>query len=269
MIRKLIAVALLGSIFFAGITWAEASKDAAAAKSTEVAKSTEATDNKDKIANIKTQLKTMFGGEEADKVVESDFPGLYEVTIGTEVVYISENTQFLFYGNLIDRKNKIDLTRRAKEAAEKAYAVTRKATMDKQDATKTIDFKAKDEKYVLNVFTDIDCPYCLKLHKEVPALNKEGITVKYYLFPRAGVNSPSFDKAVSAWCADDKQDALTKAKNRVAIPGKKCDNPIAAQYKLGQEIGVTGTPALVTNEGVLIPGYMPANILIARLLGKK
>ncbi len=254
MIRKLIAVALLGSISFTGISWAEATAE---------------TTNNDKIANIKSQLKTMFGGEEADKVIESDFPGLYEVTIGTEVVYISEDTQFLFYGNLIDRKNKIDLTRRAKEAAEQAYAVKRKAIMDKQDQTATIDFKAKDEKYVLNIFTDIDCPYCVKLHNEVPTLNSKGITVKYYLFPRAGIDSPSFKKSVSSWCADNKQDALTKAKNREAIPTKECKNPIANQYKLGQEIGVTGTPALVTEEGVLIPGYMPANILIARLLGEK
>lgn len=260
MIKKLIATAILSGTVLTGIVWAEAAKNAEATKSAAVA------DNKaDKIKHIKSELKTMFGGEEADKVIESDFPGLYEVTVGTEVVYISEDTQFLFYGNLIDRKNKIDLTRRAKDAAEKAYAATRKATMDKQDATKTIDFKAKDEKYVLNVFTDIDCPYCLKLHNEVPALNKEGITVKYYLFPRSGINSPSYKKAVSAWCADDNKDALTKAKNRQAIPSKECENPVAAQYNLGQEIGVTGTPALVTEKGTLIPGYMPANILISRL----
>ncbi len=257
MIKKLIASALLGSIVMTGFAWAD--------KNTQAATGSKA----DKVENIKKQLKVMFGGEEADKVVESDYPGLYEVTLGTEVVYISEDTQFLIYGNLIDRKNKIDLTRRAKETAEKAYSVKRKAILDKQDQTATIDFKAKDEKYVLNVFTDIDCPYCAKLHNEVPALNKEGITVKYYLFPRAGLKSASYKKAVSSWCADDKQDALTKAKNRQSIPSKTCENPIAAQYKLGQEIGVTGTPALVTEKGTLIPGYMPANILISRLKSEK
>ena len=255
MIKKIIVMALLSSMILTSLAWSE---------------STSAATNKQaKIEKIKKELKAMFGGQEADKVVESDYPGLYEVTVGTEVVYISEDTQFLLYGNLIDRKNKIDLTRRAKEAAEKAYSVQRKAILDKQDASKTIDFKAKDEKYVLNVFTDIDCPYCAKLHNEVPELNKKGITVKYYMFPRAGIGSASYKKAVSSWCADNKQEALTKAKNRETIPTKECENPIADQYKLGQEIGVTGTPALVTEDGTLIPGYMPANVLISRLLGDK
>lgn len=251
MIKKLITIALLGSFLMTGVVLAGDEAEAGAKNAV--------------IDNIKAELKTMFGGEEPDSVTKSAFPGMYEVTLGTEIVYVSEDTQYLFYGNLIDRKNRIDLTRQAKDNAEKAYAVTRKAIMDKQDATKTIAFKAKDEKQVLKVFTDIDCPYCAKLHNEVPKLNEKGITVEYYLFPRAGVGSGSYKKAVSAWCADDNLDALTKAKNRESIPAKECENPIASQYKLGQEIGVTGTPALVTENGTLIPGYMPADALIARL----
>ncbi len=254
MIKKLTIAILLSSIFMSGYVSADTTKPDA---------------KNDKIEKIKKELKVMFGGEEADKVVESAFPGLYEVTVGTEVVYISEDTQYLFYGNLIDRKNKIDLTRKAKEAAEKAYASVRKGIIDKQDPNKAITFKAKDEKQVLTVFTDIDCPYCVKLHKEVPELNKNGITVRYLMFPRAGLHSLSYKKAVSVWCADNQQQALTDAKNRKPVPDKQCDNPIAEQYQLGQKIGVNGTPALVTEDGTLIPGYMPANILVQRLQNAK
>ncbi len=70
---------------------------------------------------------------------------------------------------------------------------------------------------------------------------------------------------MSAWCADDPKDALTKLKNRQQIQSKSCINPIASQYQLGQEMGVTGTPALITADGQLFPGYMPAAALAERL----
>jgi thiol:disulfide interchange protein DsbC len=286
MIKKILLITVLGSFFMSGAGWAESTdmtvekkvdtteetKKIEDTKKAEETKNTaEGSVNSDNavITKIKAELKTMFGGEEADSVVESAFPGLYEVSLGTEVIYVSADTKYLFYGNLIDRENRTDLTRKAKQKAEKRFSVKRKQVMDKQDPTKTISFKAKDEKEVLAVFTDIDCPYCAKFHNEVPKLNEAGITVQYYMFPRAGVGSGSFKKAVSAWCAEDKQAALTKAKNREEIPAKECDNPIEAQYKLGQEIGVNGTPALVTSKGTLIPGYMPAAALIARLKSEK
>jgi len=85
------------------------------------------------------------------------------------------------------------------------------------------------------------------------------------MFPRAGVKSHSFDKAVSMWCADDQQQMMTDAKERREIPAKTCENPIEAQYNLGRELGVNGTPALLTSTGRLIPGYMPADRLAASL----
>lgn len=217
---------------------------------------------------IKKELKTMLGGEEPDSITKTPFSGLYEVTVGPEVIYISADAQYLFYGNLIDRKNQIDLTRQTKEKLAVKMNVVRQKALTGKDASQPISYKAKDEKTVLTIFTDIDCPYCLKIHKEVAELNKQGITVNYLMFPRAGVGSPSFKKAVSAWCAKDQNTALTEAKNRRTIEDKTCDNPIEAQYKLGQQLGVTGTPALITADGELIPGYVPAARLAAKLLAK-
>ena len=122
---------------------------------------------------------------------------------------------------------------------------------------------------MLTVFTDIDCPYCAKLHREVPQLNKNGITVEYLMFPRAGLGTPSFKKAVSMWCAEDNNKSMTEAKEGRPIDNKTCENPIKAQYQLGQELGVRGTPALITKTGKLIPGYVPADRLTKMLLGEK
>ena len=122
-------------------------------------------------------------------------------------------------------------------------------------------------KATINVFTDIDCGFCRKLHKEVPSLNKLGIEVRYLAFPRAGVGSKSYQKAVTAWCADNPLTALTEYKNGVDKQIRECDkNPVAGQYQLGQTLGINGTPAIVLDDGTLVPGYRTADA-IAKILG--
>ena len=126
-----------------------------------------------------------------------------------------------------------------------------------------IIFSPKGEtKGAVYVFTDVDCGYCQKLHQEVPQLNAAGIEVRYLAYPRAGLSTPTFDKMVSAWCADDRNAAMNALKIGANVTAKKCDNPVAAQYQLGAAMGVTGTPAIVLEDGTLIPGYKPAAQLI-------
>lgn len=168
----------------------------------------------------------------------------------------------------------------------------------------TVVFKAKgDEKSVIHVFTDIDCGFCQKFHDEVPRMNELGITVRYLAYPRAGVTHPqtgaltdSYRKINFVWCESDKQEAMTIMKNSQRDLGmlgqrlrqgqnqaqaqyraveadianmmnksKECGAPIAAHLQMGQEIGVTGTPAIITQQGDLIPGYMPAEDLARRI----
>lgn len=118
----------------------------------------------------------------------------------------------------------------------------------------------------ITVFTDVTCFYCQKLHREVDQLNAEGIEVRYLAFPRSGIESEGAEKLATAWCADDQQTALTELKAGVALPVNMCEgNPIAAQYELGKEMGVSGTPAIVTSSGELVPGYRPAAALVALL----
>jgi len=115
-----------------------------------------------------------------------------------------------------------------------------------------------EPKAVLNVFTDTDCGFCRKLHADVPELNAYGIEVRYLAFPRAGIGSETYDKMVSAWCADDRNDAMTRLKQGRTIPSKSCDNPVAEHYEIGQIIGIQGTPTIITADGEVIGGYVPA-----------
>jgi thiol:disulfide interchange protein DsbC len=118
-------------------------------------------------------------------------------------------------------------------------------------------------KAVINVFTDVDCGFCQKLHQEVPELNRMGVEVRYLAYPRAGVGSPSYAKIVSAWCSQDRNLAITRLKAGESIPDATCENPVADQFELGQSIGVTGTPAIVLEDGTMVPGYQPAAQLAA------
>lgn len=192
-----------------------------------------------------------------DSVGESQIPGLYQVMYGTEIVYLSSNAKYFISGDLLNLQTRQNMS-------ELAQRGVRKKMMD-EFTGKPVVFKAKDEKHVLRVFTDIDCGYCAKLHREMEQINDKGITVEYLAFPRAGINSPSYDKIVSVWCADDQQDAMTKSKARQPVENKTCANPVKDAYELGQRLGVNGTPALLTETGQLIPGYMPADRLAAML----
>ncbi len=208
------------------------------------------------LSTLKAKLKSTFKSE-PDSIKESVVPGMYEVIYGTEVVYLSSDGKYFLSGNLIDMQTRENVSDRAKQSI-------RQTILTRKD-NKPVTFKAKNEKHKLTVFTDVDCPYCAKLHREVPALNEKGITVEYLMFPRAGLQSASFTKAVSMWCADDNMQSMTDAKERKPIADKSCDSPIKDQYLLGQELGVTGVPALITSTGKLIPGYMPADRLAAML----
>jgi len=195
-------------------------------------------------------------------IKESPLDNLYEVMYGTEIVYVSADGKYFISGDMIDLQTNENISNKAKGSVIK--------TILKRQDNKPVVFKAKDEKQVLTVFTDIDCPYCAKLHREVPKLNENGITVEYLMFPRAGLGTPSFKKAVSVWCAEDNNKSMTEAKAGRPIENINCENnPIKAQYQLGQEIGVNGTPALITSTGKLIPGYVPADRLIQMLNAKK
>lgn len=246
MIKKTILSASIISVFlFSTFTTAQA----------EVAK-TDKSAKVDVITSLKVILKAKLRAEPSS-LKESIIPNLYEAMYGTEVVYVSADGKYFISGDLIDINTRENLSDVAKQSV-------RKGIMDKQD-NKPITFKAKNEKYKLAVFTDIDCPYCAKLHREVPQLNKAGITIEYLMFPRAGIGSASFKKAVSVWCADDKLQAMTTAKERKQLADKSCENPITSHYNLGGEVGVTGTPALILESGKLIPGYVPADRLVKML----
>jgi thiol:disulfide interchange protein DsbC len=200
-------------------------------------------------------------------VEETPVEGIYAVqVVNGPMIYTTAEGDYFVLGDLYQVENGrfVNLAEKGREAKRAEQL----ATVAVEDM---IVFAPKDQpvKAVVTVFTDVDCFYCQKLHREVPDLNRAGIELRYLAYPRAGLGSDSYKKIASAWCAKDKQAAMTKLKNRQKIPANVCEgNPVAAQFKLGNQMGVNGTPALLTEDGRLMPGYMPA-LQLAKALGVK
>ena len=209
-------------------------------------------------AKVRTALSKAIPQLEIQSISESEIAGVYRVVDqrGESLFASADGTHFVsgeLYSTLGGRLSNLS------EQARLEVRVEKVAALKSEDK---VTFPAKgDEKAHVMVFTDIDCGYCRKLHNEVPRMNELGITVSYLAFPRAGVGSSSYDKLVSVWCADDRLAAMTAAKSGGKVESKVCENPVADEYMLGNELGVNGTPAILLSDGTLVPGYVPAEQL--------
>lgn len=208
-------------------------------------------------ATVRAAVESLVPGARIEGVSKSALPGFHEVLLGGQIIYVSDDGKYLVSGSVWDVPRKKDLT-------DARRATLRRTTLS-QASTKPIVFPAKQHKHTVTVFTDIDCGYCRKLHQDMTAYNDLGITVQYLFFPRAGLNSESYNKAVSVWCAADQQQAMTLAKTGGELESKTCSNPISDEFALGQKIGVSGTPAVIAEDGTQIGGYLTPEQMIARL----
>jgi len=189
-----------------------------------------------------------------EAIAESPMPGVYQVQLkGGRQLYASADGQFVMQGYLFQFKDgqAINLTE-----AEEGKAIAKQ--INAIPAKDMVVFAPKEPKTHITVFTDTDCGYCQKLHSEVAELNKAGVEGRYLAFPRQGMGSKGAKDLASVWCSKDRQAAMNQAKSREAVPAATCDNPVAQQYQLGQMIGVNGTPAIILENGKMIPGYQPA-----------
>ena len=190
-------------------------------------------------------------------VSEAPLAGLLQVFTNKGLFFTSKDGQYFIEGNIYDLNNKVLVN----DAQMRPY-IQQNIAASKEG---TIEYKAKDEKYVINVFTDPSCGYCRKLHNEMKDYNSAGITVRYLAFPRGGLGSETYMQMQHIWCSKDSRGAMDDAKDGDDITPAMCSNPVKAQYEMGQSFGISGTPAIILPSGRLIPGYQPAKALLAQL----
>ena len=203
---------------------------------------------KTKLAQVSPQLAN------AD-VEKTDVNGVFRFWSGANLTHVYYADGHLLIGDMLNLKRKVSLGDEAKQ--------TRIAKLLTDNSVKTIVYGPKKPKRVVNVFTDIDCGWCRRLHNEVPKLTAAGVQVRYFAFPRAGLQSESANKYVSVWCSEDQQKAMDAAKAGDTPESKTCENPIADTYALGQEVGVRGTPNIILDDGSTPRGgYIKAEELL-------
>lgn len=185
-----------------------------------------------------------------DDVTDAPLPGFQQAIVGGQTLFISEDGRYLLQGSLFDLQEKKDLS-------SDALAKMRQRLLAQVPTEQRIVFPAANPKHVVTVFTDVECGYCRRLHNDMAEYNKLGISVEYLAFPRMGPSSPDFAIMEAVWCSNNRNKALTDAKNGKNPQAVRCTNPVMSHWTLGQQIGLQGTPMIVGANGQNTPGYMP------------
>ena len=193
-----------------------------------------------------------------DRVGAAPIAGFREAIVGGQTLYISDDGRYMLQGSLYDMDAERDLS-------QASISRLRRELLKTIPVSDRIVFSPANPKYTVAVFTDVECGFCRKLHSQIADYNREGIAVQYLAFPRMGLGSPDFQKMVNVWCAADRKQALTDAKNDRKVPLRNCKNPVTMEYDVGQRVGLEGTPLIIAADGTAMPGYMPPKQLRAAL----
>lgn len=197
-------------------------------------------------------------------IAETPFDGLIEVELDTGEKLFSDRTgEHLVTGDLFKATDTglVNLSAQARQA----QIVEWIAAVPEDEM---VIFTPEETKASITVFTDVDCAYCRKLHGDLEAILDLGIQVRYVAYPRGGEASTAYPKMISVWCSEDRKKSLTQAKNGQNIPSRECDNPVLRHYNLGNRVGISGTPALVLQDGTVIPGYLEPAQLAGAVFGQ-
>lgn len=214
-------------------------------------------------ALIESNLKNILPPDTTIESIEpSSLKGIYKVYYGDlQPIYVSEDGNFFIYGDMykIGASNITNITKEEIKGR-------RSDILNSIPSDELITFKSSNELFSITVFTDVDCGYCRKLHSQIDEYNQAGITIKYAAFPRSGIGTQTFTKMVGAWCSKDPKQAMTDLKNDKKMNLEFCDEqPIARHYIIGQKLGINGTPAIITPDGDLIPGYVSPEELLLQI----
>ena len=250
LIRSLVAFSILGLSLVKLVSARELDKN---------------TDPLEEIGNqVAERLLELSPQMQVERVISLEELGMYAIEIsGGRTIYGMEDGIHFFTGNLFRFDG--DITNLSELRQNKKREQLMNAISDED----TITFGEGEGSFVetINVFTDVDCGYCRKLHSEIDEINALGIRVRYLAYPRGGIGSEGYEKLVTAWCSKDSQETLTNLKAGRTVEMSNCESPVEDQYFLGQQIGISGTPAIITSDGRLFPGYLPAGELSKRIFG--
>lgn len=211
------------------------------------------------LEHVRQIVSEMFDLIDQDDINISPVDGWYTIHKGSIVAYISADGRYLLQGDLVDLDTQVNLSEMVRNESRRKLM----AAIKNDDV---ILFSPADVKYSVSIFTDVECTYCRRLHSQIDEYLAHGIEVRYLLYPRNGPTSRSWSTAEEVWCSNDRNSALTAAKLDRKFASTDCDASIVQKhYGIGRDVGLSGTPAIVLDDGTLISGYLPPDELKARL----
>lgn len=200
---------------------------------------------------IRKALTQQFPGAQISSVTKTPYSGLFEVYLDGQVVYVDAKAQYVFTGDVIDLKNRSNLT----QARLNQLQAIKWDSLPLNNALKTVKGNGARK---LVVFSDVDCPYCRKFEAELDKV--DNITVYTFLYPIEGLHPKAVQASKQIWCAPDRNKAWDDYITRNTVPSNdgKCANPVDANIALGNKLKVSGTPTLFFINGQRVPGMVPA-----------
>ena len=204
----------------------------------------QAADDQAALDDVRSKMSDMFESVDPENITFSPVDGWFTIQQGSIIAYVSDDGRYLLQGDLIDLEQQVNLSEKSRNNARRDLMAT-----------------LKDDDAIL--FSPADCR---KMHSQINEYLDEGIQVRYALYPRNGPASKSWSTSEKVWCAKDRSQALTAAKLDREFESSQCDSAMVSNhYRVGRDIGLSGTPAIVLQDGTLIGGYLPPAQLSLRL----
>ncbi len=196
---------------------------------------------------------------EITSITQTPMEGVYHVQLGNQDLYAYSRGEFLMLGDVYDVDRQISWSDERKEKARQQALME----FNQWSENEMIIMGDPDGTRYITVFTDTDCGWCQKFHRDIPALKEGGLKVRYLMWPRAGIGSDSYDEAIAVWCAESPPDAMTTAKAGEEIERKFCEHPVKEHLQMGSRLGVQGTPFILLDNGEVLGGYVPPEQILA------
>lgn len=190
-----------------------------------------------------------------ESIVPTAMPDMFMVTLtGMTPIFTDKTGTYIIQGEIVKLGGE-----RPVNITSQLQATLAKKELEAVDKSEMIIYPAKGtKKAAIYVFSDPTCHYCQMLHKEIEQTTANGIEVRYLAWPRSEQVIPMTE---SIWCNANRHKALTDAKHGKMPEPISCDNPVQKHIALGFKIGVSGTPAIFSESGEQIGGYLPSDEL--------
>ncbi|MDN3453771.1 MULTISPECIES: DsbC family protein [unclassified Psychrobacter] len=201
---------------------------------------------------LQANLQTSGIEEKIVSAVPTDMDGIYWVTAeGLPSFFTDKAGKHIIQGQIIAVGDDAPV-----DISAALVATTAQEALKAVDKKEMVIYPATGEtKAVVYAFTDADCGYCRKLHSEMDDINARGIEVRYLAWPRSQESVPKME---AIWCSQDRKAAMDQGKSGANVQAPNCASPVQAHMALGSRLGVRGTPAIFTETGQQVGGYLPA-----------